>query len=135
MVNEEKVRIMTQIALDETKNCKEEIGESGYYRSDYVRIHTLKVMWTYTISYFLVLILIGLYRLEYLFVNIVRLDYRSLGAVVLGFYVGMMMVCIVLSTLHYSAKYKKNRKKLKTYFSKLRLLEDYYARSREGGNG
>lgn len=135
MVNEEKVRIMTQIALDETKNCKEEIRESGYYRSDYVRIHTLKVMWAYTISYLLVLMLVALYHLEYLFVNIVRLDYRSLGAVILGLYVSMMMVCILISTLYYSAKYKKDRRKLKTYFSKLKFLEEYYMKSREGGNG
>ena len=31
MVNEEKIRIMTQIALDEEKKYKTEIEESGLY--------------------------------------------------------------------------------------------------------
>ena len=42
MVNEEKVHIMTQIALDETKKCKDQLHEGGYYKSDYIRSHTIQ---------------------------------------------------------------------------------------------
>ena len=51
MVNEEKIRIMTQIALDEEKRYKTEIEESGYYKSDYIRAHVISVVWSLTVSY------------------------------------------------------------------------------------
>ena len=44
MVNEEKIRIMTQIALDEEKKYKTEIEESGYYKSDYIRAHVISAV-------------------------------------------------------------------------------------------
>ena len=44
MVNEKKVRLMTQLALDEKRFYKDELDESGYFRSDYIRSNTLKVL-------------------------------------------------------------------------------------------
>ena len=41
MVNEKKVRLMTQLALDEKRFYKDELDESGYFRSDYLRPNTL----------------------------------------------------------------------------------------------
>lgn len=132
MVNEKKVYIMTQLALDETKRCKTEIEESGYYRSDYIRSHSMRVLWGVSMSYLLGIGLIALYHIEYLFVNVVKLDYRSLGFIALGIYVGVIIVCLTGSVMYYSAKYKKSRKKLKIYMSRLKQLEDLYAEEQEG---
>ena len=84
MVNEEKVHIMTQIALDETKKCKDQLHEGGYYKSDYIRSHTISAVWNITVSYLLVLFLIALYFSDYLFVNVVRLNYLQLGIMIGG---------------------------------------------------
>ena len=45
MVNEEKVRVMTGIALTETKYGREEVKEGGYFRSDYIRFRVTSAMW------------------------------------------------------------------------------------------
>lgn len=55
MVNEKKVRLMTQLALDEKRFYKDELDESGYFRSDYIRSNTLKVLLGYSISYLLIM--------------------------------------------------------------------------------
>lgn len=132
MVNEKKVRLMTQLALDETKYCKAEIAEAGYYRSDYVRYHTLRVVLGSTLSYLLIIALIALYHMEYLMLNLVRLDYRSLLLVTVGIYVGFLTVCVVIAVIYYSSRYKKNRKKLVAYLSDLKKLEEFYAENQEG---
>lgn len=132
MVNEKKVRLMTQLALDETKYCKAEIAEAGYYRSDYIRSHTLRVVLGSTLSYLLIIALIALYHMEYLMLNLVRLDYRSLLLVTVGIYVGFLTVCVVIAVIYYSSRYKKNRKKLVAYLSDLKKLEEFYAENQEG---
>lgn len=132
MVNEKKVRLMTQLALDETKYYPEEIAEAGYYRSDYIRTHTLRVIWGSTLSYLLIIALIVLYHMEYLLLNLVRLDYHSLILIALGVYVGYITVCVVVSILYYSNQYKQSRKKLKSYLYDLKKLEEFYAEDQEG---
>ena len=78
MVNEEKVRIMAQIALDETKYHKKEIREGEYDKSDYVRSHVISAIWNVTISYIFILCLIALYYADYIFLNVARLAYERL---------------------------------------------------------
>lgn len=123
---------MTQLALDETRYYEKEIAEAGYYRSDYIRTHTLRVIWGSTLSYLLIIALIVLYHMEYLLLNLVRLDYHSLVLIALGVYVGYITVCVVVSILYYSNQYKKNRRKLKSYLYDLKKLEEFYAEDQEG---
>lgn len=135
MVSEEKVRIMTQLALDETKRSKEEIEEGGYYRADYIRTHTLKVLLSVSMSGLLILGLVVLYHIEYFFVNVVKLDYHRLGILALVLYIGLMVVCMLGSVVYYSAKYTRSHKKRKAYLNKLKELEEFYAVNKEGSNG
>lgn len=132
MVNEKKVRLMTQLALDETKYCRAEIAEAGYYRSDYIRSHTLRVIWGSTLSYLLIIALIALYHMEYLLLNLVKLDYRSLVLIAVGIYVGCITVSVVIAVIYYSNRYKKNRRKLKAYLADIKKLEEFYAEDQEG---
>lgn len=132
MVNEEKVRIMTQIALDETKNYKKEINEGEYYKSDYVRSHIVSVLWNITVSYALIVCLIALYYADYIFINVARMDYERIGFILLGIYTVLVILSILLSYLFFSKKYVINRKKLEEYFKKLEQLDEFYTQSKEG---
>ncbi|MDF2593610.1 MAG: hypothetical protein K0S75_3076, partial [Clostridia bacterium] len=42
MLNTNKVRLMTKLALYETKEGKEDIRLSKYYKTDYVRYQVIK---------------------------------------------------------------------------------------------
>lgn len=134
MVNKKKVHIMTRLALDESKRYKQDIEVAAYYRSDYIRSHIIKVFWGVSMSYLLLLALIILYHMEYLFVNVVRLDYRGLGFIVLSIYASLVILSLLISTMYYSAKYTKSRKHLKAYMGKLKELEEFYKEEQEGEN-
>lgn len=132
MVNEEKVRIMTQIALDETKNYKKEISEGGYHKSDYVRSHIVSVLWNVTVSYALILCLIALYYADYIFINVAHMKYEELGFILLGVYTVLVMLSVLISYMFFSKKYVINRKKLEDYYRKIEQLDDFYTQSKEG---
>lgn len=132
MVNEKKVRLMTQLALDETKYCKAEIAEAGYYRSDYIRSHTMHIISGVTLSYLLVIALMILYHMEYLLLNLVRLDYHRLVLIAAGIYVGIIVASALIAIIYYSGQYRQNRRKLRIYLADLKKLEEYYAEDQEG---
>lgn len=131
MVNEKKVRIMTQIALDEMKYHKKEISEGGYYKSDYVRSHIISTICNVTFSYLLILFLFALYYADYIFVNIARLKFVKLALLVCGIYIAIAVLTFFWSRRYFTGQYAKNQVVLGAYSEKLEQLEKFYQESKE----
>lgn len=127
MVNEKKVRLMTQLALDEKRLYKDELDESGYFRSDYIRSNTLKVLLGYSISYLLIMGLVAMYYVDYLFTNVVQMDMQSMVWLAGCIYVGLLLII----TLFYMTKYTNNRKRLRKYMMEIDKLQKFYRDSKD----
>ena len=87
MVNEEKLRIMVNLARYEQEPLHTELKEAGYYRIDYIRSHLLVTLWSYSVAYVLVLLLVALYHFEYIFSKVRLPDIGSLAIGALAVYV------------------------------------------------
>ncbi len=134
MVDEEKVRIMTRIASYEQKERIQEIEEGGYYESDYIRSRLFPIIWSYTVAYALLLLLIALYHLDFLTSSLSMAECRELAAAALVIYILLILVSVFLWTLHFAAGYERSQKLRKEYYGELKKLEQYYVQNREGGS-
>jgi len=131
MVNEKKVRLMTQLALDEKRFYKDELDESGYFRSDYIRSNTLKVLLGYSISYLLIMGLVAMYYVDYLFTNVVQMDTQSMVWLAGCIYVGLLLIITLFCVLFYMTKYTNNRKRLRKYMMEIDKLQKFYRDSKD----
>lgn len=131
MVNEKKVRLMTQLALDEKQFYKDELDESGYFRSDYIRSNTLKVLLGYSISYLLIMGLVAMYYVDYLFTNVVQMDMQSMVWLAGCIYVGLLLIITLFCVLFYMTKYTNNRKRLRKYMMEIDKLQKFYRDSKD----
>lgn len=131
MVNEKKVRLMTQLALDEKRLYKDELDESGYFRSDYIRSNTLKVLLGYSISYLLIMGLVAMYYVDYLFTNVVQTDMQSMVWLAGCIYVGLLLIITLFCVLFYMTKYTNNRKRLRKYMMEIDKLQKFYRDSKD----
>ena len=131
MVNEKKVRLMTQLALDEKRFYKDELDESGYFRSDYIRSNTLKVLLGYNISYLLIMGLVAMYYVDYLFTNVVQMDMQSMVWLAGCIYVGLLLIITLFCVLFYMTKYTNNRKRLRKYMMEIDKLQKFYRDSKD----
>ena len=131
MVNEKKVRLMTQLALDEKRFYKDELDESGYFRSDYIRSNTLKVLLGYSISYLLIMGLVAMYYVDYLFTNVVQMDMQSMVWLAGCIYVGLLLIIALFCVLFYMTKYTNNRKRLRKYMMEIDKLQKFYRDSKD----
>lgn len=125
MINNSKVKLMTKLAVYE-KNHKEDIEISKYNKSDFVRLNLIKNVLAVTLSYILVLVIVGIYQMEYLVANAVTLDYKSLGIDILGYYCIVLIVFCFSGMLVSSVRYSKAIKRLNKYLKRLRILKKYY---------
>ncbi|MBO5197439.1 MAG: hypothetical protein J6B85_02845 [Lachnospiraceae bacterium] len=126
MLNNNKVRLMTRLAMYEKREGKEDIRLSKYYKTDYVRLNILKTVVSVTVGYLLVLLMIGIYHMEYLISEAVNLNYKDMGLKILGGYLAILTVYISSSLVGYTIYYNRSRKKLSKYFKMLKKLSRMY---------
>ena len=131
MVNEKKVRLMTQLALDEKRFYTDELDVGGYFRSDYIRSNTLKVLLGYSISYLLIMGLVAMYYVDYLFTNVVQMDMQSMVWLAGCIYVGLLLIITLFCVLFYMTKYTNNRKRLRKYMMEIDKLQKFYRDSKD----
>jgi hypothetical protein len=131
MINIRKTRLMTKLALYETGEGREDIRLSKYYKTDYVRLQILKTLLAVTVGYILILLMVGLYKSEYLIAQAVNLDYRAIGVTIFVIYVILVTIYTVGAIIGYSIKYDLSRGKLTRYFRILNIMKKIY-REEEG---
>ena len=130
MVNEKKVRLMTQLALDEKRLYKDELDESGYFRSDYIRSNTgLSTVFHIIIG--LIMGLVAMYYVDYLFTNVVQMDMQSMVWLAGCIYVGLLLIITLFCVLFYMTKYTNNRKRLRKYMMEIDKLQKFYRDSKD----
>lgn len=127
MVNEEKLKIMTAIARQESKYESELLNNALFYKKDYVRLHVLSVLWSYTIAYFLIVFLVALYNINYILLKFVTIDYVTVGLVLLFSYMLIILSAIFISRMYYSEKYDKEKKIMEEYYNYMLQIKKYYA--------
>lgn len=126
MLNTNKVRLMTKLALYETKEGKEDIRLSKYYKTDYVRYQVIKSILCATIGYVLILLLVFIYKSEDIIKDAVTLDYKTIGTYILGVYIIVIAIYGLGSSVGYAIKYDLSRKKLSRYYKLLKRLNKIY---------
>ena len=65
MINEEKVKIMTKLAMYEQGRGRKHLPVSRYYRSDYIGLALIKNFFLVTIGYVLIVAAVAVYFGEY----------------------------------------------------------------------
>lgn len=135
MLNNRKIRLMTKLAIYETKEGKDDIKLGKYYRLDYVRFQLLKTIIAVTVGYLIVVLMLAMYRAEYLIAEAVKLDYATIGKNLLGIYIVVELVFVVATVIGYTLKYNISRKKLAKYYKMLKKLRSMYGEEGEHDTG
>ncbi|WP_167955794.1 hypothetical protein [Anaerosporobacter faecicola] len=125
MLDNNKISLMTKLAIYE-KDEGEDIKLSKYFKMDYLRYQIIKSVVSVTVSYLILLIIIAFYKSEYLIQEAVKLDYKAIGAKVLGIYIILLTIYVFSSIVGYSLKFDSSRKRLFQYRKNLKQLRQYY---------
>lgn len=126
MLDEKKIRLMTDLARYENQHGKEELKISRYYRSDYLGLALFKNFFLASIAYLVILGLIGSYFLDYFLDNIHRMNILLVGVAVIGGYIITLTIYSVVTYAIYSLRYSRAQRSVRGYEERLEELEEYY---------
>lgn len=126
MLNEEKIRLMTGIAMYEKKAEKEIFPVTRYFKSDYIGAHLIRSFLAYTV---IAVCMIGIWLLYQIEDILNTMDVSGLidAAKKLGmvYVIGLILYLIITYSV-YAKRYEKADKSMKIYLAKLRRLEKKY---------
>lgn len=131
MINNDKVSLMTKLAIYENKNT-EDIKLSKYYKGDYVRHNVLKTIISVTFAYVCILLFILFYNLEEVLAKAFELNYTMLGIEIFVSYFVLIVIFTLMSFMIYTEKINKSRKSLMKYHRGLKQLSRMYDEEKNG---
>lgn len=126
MLSEEKIKIMTNLAMFEKHERKRIFPISRYFKADYVSGNLFRSFFNYTLSFILCLLLWGLYDMER-WLNTMELKNLASRGIQIGmFYSVGLVIYLGISTCVYLKRYEYASRVIKVYLAKLKRLDKRY---------
>lgn len=126
MLNEDRIRVMTRLAVFEKKHGKDIEIASTYYKRDYI---SYRMIWAWimtTIAFVLGIVLYFAFNFEYYMANMHKMNLVGRGKIVLILYFVCMAVMTTVSYFMYRRKYKNAQRAVEEYCRRLHVLEHNY---------
>lgn len=126
MINEEKIRLMAQLAAYEEHEGKKDISIHGYFRGDYITFQLLKSAIYATVGFVLAVAMYVLYNLENFLEGFYKMNFEEFLQEVLSKYWLVLAIYLVISYFVYAYRYHRSYKHVKKYQQQLRALSHMY---------
>ncbi|SER41644.1 hypothetical protein [Lachnobacterium bovis] len=126
MINEERVRELYHIAkYDMTQGTKNsQMGH--FYRSDYIWKELIKSFFTGTISFAIIVILIGIYYAKSIIKAFSSFDLEHISIIMVIMYVIFMIVYFLITYVVYYHRYTIGRRNLKELYEHVKRANKLY---------
>lgn len=121
MLNEEKIRQMTELALLKKSKGEQMFEIDNYFKEDYVGKHMLRSFFVYTVCFALVVVLAILYNLENLMSSMNPIGLLSVVYILI--YVLGLLRFEIITYRFFSKKYDEAQRSLKVYNDRLNYFE------------
>ncbi len=135
MLNEERIRRMTQAAWFEEEEGQEVFRTNEFYMGDYISLNMVKALITGTFAFVILFCLWMFYRIEELLDSIQTMDIAQMGFQILKWYVIFLVVYEALVFFFFYSKYQRMREHIKDYQTQLREIEHLYAQEEQHAGG
>lgn len=126
MLNENKVKMMTKMAIYEKNEGKRMLKMSRYYKGDFVTLGVLKSIIASTFAFAVIVIFFALCNMEKIVSEVNTMDYTLIAKKLGTYYILFLVVFCVISGIVNAYQYDKSRTGLKKYLSRLNKLERFY---------
>lgn len=126
MLSEEKIKIMTNLAMFEKKEGNRIFPVNRYFKSDYISSKLLRSFFSYTLSFLLGIVLWVLFDIEK-WLNVMWIESLiELGMKVGAIYLAGLVVYLIISLCIYARRYDYASRGMKVYMAKLKRLDKRY---------
>lgn len=126
MLNEQRVKHMVKLAFYESKNGKEDLKISSYYKKDYISLNMWwSIVWL-TVAYTIFMVLLGVTFVPELIETIGAVNVMLIGIAVVMVYIILLITYIMISRRFYKKKHARAYHHVKKFKKGLETLATMY---------
>ena len=126
MLDEERIRLMTQMASYENGEGRRSIPIASYFRGDYISFNVVKTAIYITIAYVIIVMTYIYYNAENMIGDIYKFDLVSIARNVLIGYIVVVAAYSIVAYVIYSIRYNRARQSMHDYYAALKKLSAMY---------
>ena len=126
MLNEDRIRLMTDMAVFESEEGKEKLKIAGYFKMDYIGFKMLSNFIWVVIGYCLLLMLYGIVNFNELLDGLTVDKLIHLGKVAAILLLILVVVYGIIIAVVFYIKHKRAVNDVREYYAKLRRLDRMY---------
>ena len=126
MLNEDKIKLMTELALFEKKHASHMKTVNQYFKSDYISRNLLRGFISYTLCSILLFGMWILFNVEVVLSSIGMDELKGLAFRGGALYLGGLFLYVVLTIIVYGERYEYEEKMNRIYIAKLKHLDKRY---------
>lgn len=126
MIDEERVRQMTKMAIYEEGEGKRYVPMTQYFRHDYVGKELVKSLIAGTLAFVLLVVVYLSFEMDHIMDNINQIDLVGFGTEMLVKYGIFMLFYLIVTYVVYSVRYSVGRKHVKQFFAHLKKVNKIY---------
>ena len=127
MVHQDKLKVMTQIALYEKKKGKKDFSIYSYQRGDYIGSQIMRTVIAVTIAFVIILGFIAIWNFETIISHFETYNYKQIGLAVGSAYLCILVFYIKLTSNKSREEYNEVRPRVRRYFRGLKKMKSFYA--------
>lgn len=133
MLNEEKIKQMTELALLKKRKGEQMFEMDNYFKEDYVGKQMLRSFFVYTFCFVLIIVLAVLYNLEDLMSSVNPIGLFSIVYVII--YICGLIAFELITYRFFSKKYEEAQRNLKVYNDRLNYFGKKFDSKDKSQNG
>lgn len=123
MLSEEKIKLMTKLAVYEKRTGKKLMKLTKFFQMDYVGWNMLKTGVAISVGYLMLAAVYVMYHLEQFVEEMYTMDYMALVREFASKYAVLLVIYMAAAFLFYNVKYAQGMKSLKRYQKDLKRIE------------
>ena len=126
MIDQDKLKTMTQLALYEKKKGRQDFKMNSYDRDDYIRFEGLKTAILVSIAFIAVLGIVAVWNLNEIMAHFDELNYGLLLGVVCGSFLLVLVLYMILSYRKCKEDYNNMVPRIRRYQRGLKRMKQFY---------
>ncbi len=134
MLNNDKIRTMTRLAIYEENQGVQDDKINGYFKNDYIVGHMVGSFVSGTVAFMLIVMIYCIYNYDVVMEGLFEGALGSVIASGVTLYVAFMIFFLAVTFVVYHYRYSAARKRLNRYSRQLQHLKNSYEKEEKYGN-
>lgn len=126
MLDQERIKLMTKLAVFEQREDKKIFKVNSYMKNDYVTLNVIYTLFATGLAFLLIVAIVVASRYNYVLGNLNNANIVKMASLILGSWLIVELIFGIIAYVFYTLRHKRCKVKMNKYIRYLKKLDEMY---------